>query len=321
MSVANEISVGELAQIVQGRLRFADMPPLGGDMEPLERLTTDTDDVRPGDVVFLANGDRDSRPNCSAIACECFHRGALGVVVENEVAVWDGRFAIQVDDMMAAVSELACRARGQMKGRAIVVIEHELDDTHEYILGALRRLMVGGVSTCTRAVDAALALSQNAVTDDFSMLVWTPSGVPDIDQLSELWMPNIVVAASTNGHFDSRQVRDIESWSESLDVSGTLILSSDCDQMASAAYTSRAEVVTVGAKNHGDYLCERVRQVGEMTTFEMAGQHFKVANTKRENAKKVGIAYAVLRRFGVEEVVAANAAAGWNQTNERKHAA
>ncbi len=94
------ISCGELAEVLQGTLQLADMPPLGGRCEPVRQMRIQSEAWNPGDVVWLPGDDVD---DADVVASQlAFAGGALGVVSQRRVTAWPGGFSIEVPCMREA---------------------------------------------------------------------------------------------------------------------------------------------------------------------------------------------------------------------------
>lgn len=90
------ICIAQLAEIVDGRLRLASMPPLGGGYEPTGRIVIDSNMVLPGDLYWALDG-RGHRG--STYTQQAFANGAQGCVVAGRgVEPWAGKFCIDVAD-------------------------------------------------------------------------------------------------------------------------------------------------------------------------------------------------------------------------------
>ena len=95
-----EITIRELAELVDGELQLASMPPLGGGHEPAGRVVGRMSEVRAGDV-FAAT----EKENYSVE--EAYARGVSGVIVDRSpLEPWAGRFAIVVSDAAVAWRKL-----------------------------------------------------------------------------------------------------------------------------------------------------------------------------------------------------------------------
>ena len=93
----------DLAQITGGKLRLAAMPPVGGDLTPVQRIVIDPAAIEPGDVLWcLAN-----RPCDAELA---FLRGALGVVTAGRhIEPWPGCFSLRVAEPVHALERLVAQ--------------------------------------------------------------------------------------------------------------------------------------------------------------------------------------------------------------------
>ena len=113
------LTIESLAEIIGGRLRMADLPPLGGMWEPLGRILTRNEDIAPGDVLFVLPELLQLNPCC---VHEAFDRGALGIVHAGKaVEPWAGRFSIGVDDVSLTLTHLARWLRSDFNGRVVAV--------------------------------------------------------------------------------------------------------------------------------------------------------------------------------------------------------
>lgn len=99
-----EICIRDLAEIVGGRLRLSEMPPLHGAWQPIRRIVFDSRAVLPGDVYWRLPAD-DAQGSCDAE--EAFLRSALGIVAAGRmVHPWAGAFCLQVGDAQQALRRL-----------------------------------------------------------------------------------------------------------------------------------------------------------------------------------------------------------------------
>ncbi len=109
------ICVSQLAEMIDGRLRMASMPPLSGGLTPVRRVVIDAAWARPGDVYWALSA---RGYNGAAQVTEAFVRGAVGTVVAGRATEpWAGKFCIEVSDSNAAFCRLArCLNRGGAGG-------------------------------------------------------------------------------------------------------------------------------------------------------------------------------------------------------------
>jgi UDP-N-acetylmuramyl pentapeptide synthase len=176
-------SIQELAEIVGGRLRLGDMPPLGGVWEPTGRVTVDAQSINDGDVLLA------TAVNLAANRCcidEAFQRGALGVIAAGKIIEpWAGKFSIQVDDAQWALWQLARSSRQHFDRRVIAVAGHV------------------GKSTTIAMIDAVLGVDRSGCAIDSGIragLETYPTSSGDakgeLDTAAHLACPHIVVATT-----------------------------------------------------------------------------------------------------------------------------
>ncbi len=91
-----KICIAQLAELVDGRLRLASMPPLGGGFEPTGRIVIDSNMVSPGDLYWALDGFGHYG---SSYTQQAFANGAQGVIVASRgIEPWAGKFCIEVAD-------------------------------------------------------------------------------------------------------------------------------------------------------------------------------------------------------------------------------
>ena len=316
MSLTDEMCVGELSRLIQGELDLGDMPPIGGAWEPIGRCVASREALAPGDVAFVGkNMDTGIEP---LTPTECYSRGALGVVVDGmDVHPWAGRFAIRVEDASAALWEVASRARSDFQGRTVVVVESEDCAASRIVEGSLKGRLTGIAHHAANTCDAVSALIKVDQTDDFSMLAWTATRSRDMEQLAELWRPDIVVATGPAGRPPPPALLDdARAWAQSLDMSGTLILDGNCDALTALACSCDAEPIVVGRGPHSELriICKRID--AKRTVLEIDGQPIATSGVDNADLTSLGFAYAALRRMGIEEAMAAHDVSRWSRSQE-----
>lgn len=90
----------DLADFTGGELTLGRMPPLAGAWEPVGRIVLAANDIQPGDVLWcLADAGCDWQV--------AFSRGAAGVVSQQRLTPWPGRFCLQVEDGALALAQIA----------------------------------------------------------------------------------------------------------------------------------------------------------------------------------------------------------------------
>jgi hypothetical protein len=81
-----QLHLKDLVEFTGGQVRLASMPPLAGELTPIDRILLKASSIEPGDVFWCLGASR----------CDielAFFRGAIGVVSTNRAAhPWPGRF-------------------------------------------------------------------------------------------------------------------------------------------------------------------------------------------------------------------------------------
>jgi len=95
-----KICLQDLVELTGGEVKFASMPPLAGELTPINRILLKPSAIEPGDVFWCLTANR-----CDVELA--FFRGAIGVVCTDRAAnPWPGRFVLLVDDPIAALQSL-----------------------------------------------------------------------------------------------------------------------------------------------------------------------------------------------------------------------
>jgi len=98
-----KICIAQLAELIEGRLRLATMPPLGGGFEPAGRIVIDSNQVMPGDIYWALDG-RGHQGHL--YTQQAFANGAQGCIVSGHgIEPWAGKFCIDVVDSNRAFSD------------------------------------------------------------------------------------------------------------------------------------------------------------------------------------------------------------------------
>ena len=94
-----KLCLQDLVDLTGGELKLAVMPPLDGELTPIERIMLRPDSIESGDLFWCLAAQR----------CDielAFLRGASGVVCTNStIEPWPGRFVLVVDDTIAALEQ------------------------------------------------------------------------------------------------------------------------------------------------------------------------------------------------------------------------
>ena len=190
----NDLCLSDLASIVGGRLRLGAMPPLGGSLEPVGRIVTDSQQLKPGDVYWGL--DAPGRHGAD-FAEQAFSRGAMGVVVAGRhVEPWAGKFTIQVQDANGALWQLARWARQRFAGKVIAVAGSAGKTTTSGMIDTvLRQRLTGSVRASTSDQHAGVMLSLLDLDrrDQYAVIELDGQRPGEIESLAHLCCPHIGV--------------------------------------------------------------------------------------------------------------------------------
>lgn len=90
-------TIRDLADRLGGKLRLADLPPLGGEFEPVGRCCFEFMRLQKGDL-YCSFHEEDS-----VLSVEAFHCGAVGVLTANQnVQPWAGGYVIEINNVVQA---------------------------------------------------------------------------------------------------------------------------------------------------------------------------------------------------------------------------
>jgi UDP-N-acetylmuramoyl-tripeptide--D-alanyl-D-alanine ligase len=288
-NTAANLSTGELADIVGGRLRLGSMPPLGGDLEPVGRFAIDSRSVQPGDVFWGLS----TQPDRGNLAEEAFARGALGVVVSGRrVEPWAGRFSIEVDDPKWALWQLGRTMRSRYDGRVIAVVGGVGKTLTRSMIETVLQSELAGVCADDTARHAdflhvGLPLELAELDDDahdYALLelhgdlqvgdLHGPRG--ELEAQLRLCQPDIVVV--TPGDDGGNYSQDTNHWSElaeTLSEETVVVLCDDaCSERSPDA--ARRRTMRVGRGADCDLVAEHVECAGDELSIVLTGLTVRV---------------------------------------------
>ncbi len=312
-----DLALGDLVDIVGGSLRLSSMPPRDGDMTPIERIVTDPRHVQSGDVYWAIPTDAsaDCPGNQADAACEALMRGASGVVSNQRVEPFAGRWAIEVADSLVALWELARWRRDRFCGSVIAICGDERDTATAMIDCVLRSRLAGTSTSASFAssnetdvddcVATPLALLGIDAADDYA-LVELSAGCPERAEASALLCrPRIAVVASADE--SASAARNTLS---KLSADGFAVLCGDDAAVRRMASATVASVRTFGRRGDCDVSASNVEYRDGCLRFDVDGITIRTRVWGRHHLHAALAAYAVGRilEFSAHEIAAALAA-------------
>jgi UDP-N-acetylmuramoyl-tripeptide--D-alanyl-D-alanine ligase len=312
----NHLCLRELAEIIGGRLRLGCMPPLGGELEPLGRIATDSERVRQGDVFW---GLATSEENGSWRAEEAYARGALGAVVSGRrLEPWAGKFSLEVEDARSALWRLARAMRRRFTGTLVAVagcgLERAASELIQAVLGgsASRSRLPGGTKpgsasrayfdrpanaadACDQDNEGALALRLVELGErERTGVVELRTGERgEVERLANLCCPHIGVLVGSGAATTVAQSK--AELLAALPESGIAIVDGDDPGLRRAVGQTAAQVVWFGSGPHCDVYGSDVEWRGGGLSLVVDGQPMHLPDCGRGEISAVLAAYAVGR--------------------------
>ena len=291
-----QLSAGELAGILTGRLRLGQMPPIGGESEPISSIGVPCRAIQPGSVVFLGQGLQSTNDSELVQAHEAFAMGALGVVSSFPVEPWAGRFTIQVAHAGAALWELAAWAEQLWAGTTIACLGDA--DTGKLIHQALERSGINcALLECNQPNDVTvpLALAQSD-SRDVRVISWNSHCCDINSQLAALCRCQTLLVQAT--HCDLKKTLAHDSILTLAEQSNVVI---SLPQSTTHVFDEslRKLVTTAGPSNHFDYYPSAVTERSNGIHLLVASQAFQLKQNQFSDVDHVVAAIAVLRKSGL----------------------
>ena len=301
--IMTNLSIGELADIVGGRLRLGSMPPLGGALEPVGRLSVDSTAVRPGEVYWAL--PTDCNEACAAEAA--LARGAAGVIVAGRrVEPWAGTFSIEVDDTKWALWQLGRAVRAKLLGQVVAVVGELGKTTTAQMIDAVlaERFCGGSVADTQRHAESqhiGLALELAALDEEHDYTICELHGncTSELSSQAQLCRPQIAVVTSPT---EGRKQADTQRFADllaSLPEDGWAVLNGDdpCHRRLAAA--CKANTMWVGRGAHCDIVASDVRATGGELSFLVDGVRLRLPVWGRHQLSAALAACAVARIMGM----------------------
>lgn len=279
-----QLSIAQLAEIVDGQLALGAMPPLGGGLEPIGRIVTCSEEVEPGSVFWATQTDEDGALES---VMEAMLQAAQGVVTPGRyVEPWAGRFCICVEDGSKALADLAGWARRQFTGPVVGVCSGAIETGAE---PCLTELLLGKVLDdashgAVRRDAHAMALSMLRWSDDSDCAILNLSSLSasEISKISHLCSPEIIAINSLHKTNQRSSTRDQQAFAEtqsrflqSLPRSAILVLNGDDQELRGMASTRSIETIVIGCESDSDVTAGNVDCRGNRLSFDVEGVRFE----------------------------------------------
>jgi len=318
------LTVGGLAQAIDGELSLGTMPPLGAGDTPVGRIAIDSREVQPGDVFWALRGVRHDGAD---FASEAFSRGATGVVAENRyIEPWAGCWSISVGDSLAALWQLAATVRSRFTGTVVAVTGSVGKTTARQMIDCvLSRRFSGSASPRNYNNHVGLPLSLIPIhpLDDYAVLELGASRAGEIASLADLAKPHVgVITCVGEAHLEGfGSPREIAAAKlellEALPADGCAIVNGDDSWLQRTAPGCQARVVRFGRQSFGNLVASEVHWSGGKLAFRVQGQAYRVPVWGRHHLPAALAAIAVGRCFHMEDREIAKALHGYQSAPQR----
>jgi len=287
-----QLTIRDIAGIAGGVVKLGDLPPLGGELEPVGRIVVDSRDVQHGDLFW-------AMPGGAVYAEDAFARGALGVVTTGRhVEPWAGKFSILVDDTKWSLWQLAAAMRRSFQGEVIAVAGDDRASTRMLVDQALALVLPGAAPPASsrgngQAVAASLTMTAMHEDDGFCTLEVNGGSGPQLRSTVHMSQPGIVVLTS----YCAEAIETLLCQKPSLVIAAgdNLQLRRALDRRAAA---DGVQVVYVG-RNAGNHLvAENISCRRGKLLFTVAGVPFSVRLFGRRYLLPALTAIAAGQHFG-----------------------
>lgn len=248
-----------------------------------ERISTDSRDLRSGDVFWALPGDRYDGHNFAAEA----HRAGAGLIVcQSERAAEIPGNKLVVDDTTAALGRLARWYRRRQESLIIGVTGSVgKTTTKELVHLALRTQYRGFCSpgNFNNLIGLPKSLLQLQHDDEYAVLEMGASQAGDIRALATMAEPEVGIVTSIGkahlasfGSLEGVMAAKGELL-ESLPETGFAVLPGDCPLLRSMASKARCRTIFVGMEPHNEIRATDVVATAQQVTFSIQQQPFQVA--------------------------------------------
>jgi len=311
-----DICLGQLQEVVGGKLHAGSMPPRDQELVSINRIVTDSRRVEQGDLFLGLNGPNHDGAN---FADEAFARGAVGVLVsERSIEPWAGGFTLQVPDTTLALWQLAAWHRNRFTGQVIGITGSVgKTTTREMISAALGTTgeVTASPENFNNHIGVPLSLLQVGTTDDFAVMELGASARGEIDGLARLADPDIgIITCVADAHLGSFGGREqiFKAKTEllaALSSEDYLAVSGDDARLRRAAQRSPAQTLTFGRSAQCDVFASEVAVDSGNLSFTVDSTRFRVPVWGRHHLGAALAAIAVGRIYGLGDEIVADALA------------
>jgi UDP-N-acetylmuramoyl-tripeptide--D-alanyl-D-alanine ligase len=301
------VELNKLVTLVDGRLVEDNRPP---DPEVISGVSTDSRNVKPGDVFFALTGDNFDGHEFVPTAIK---GGAQAIVVHTVPAEAPGVAVVQVDDPLAALGKLAAWWRSEQKAPVVAVVGSSGKTTTKEMAGEILTRFFETLTTKANLNNLiglpqtlfGMQASHEAVVLELGM------NLPDENrQLMEIAQPDCVVLTNINhahiGMFESPRAHyEAEAEPVRYASPGAMLIINKDDPLSVQAveeYAADRKIIWYSTSGPADFYAE------DVTAVRPYGYEFTLRNAHGDSAE---VSLKLFGRHNVANAVAAAAVAAF----------
>lgn len=281
----------------------------------VSRITTDSRDVRRGDLFFAVRGPRFDG---HAFATQAASKGAVACVVDRLWSLPEGESSgtpyLVVDDTVAALGRLAAHHRCHVMSAGTVVVavtgSNGKTTTKQMIDHTLGRTLAGRASLKSFNNQIGVPLTLLAVEpEDEYLVVEIGSNAPgEVAELARMVSPNVAVITSI-GEAHLQGLGDLEAVAAEkgsllrfVRDSGLAVVNIDCAEIEPYLHLpANARLVTCGLASRARLSVTRIEASIHRTVFELDGRfRVELPMPGAHHATNAAATFAVARWFGLD---------------------
>jgi UDP-N-acetylmuramoyl-tripeptide--D-alanyl-D-alanine ligase len=271
----------------------------------IERITTDSRQVAPGDLFWALRGERADGHD---FIDEALRRGAIGAVVNRTWREQQRRSARQclvVPDTWQALWDLAAWHRARSDALVIGVTGSVGKSTTRHLLHGARYSGIQSPHNFHNHLGVPLSLLELTPQHEFAVLEAGASGGSEIARLCTLMQPEVgLLTAIAPAHlegFGSLEAicRAKGELLEALPPSGFAVLNGDDPLVRRLARRANCRVLFVGESIHNDVVATRVRVNDRRLRFRVDDVEFQLPAIGRHHLTSALLTVATARELDV----------------------
>ncbi|MCA9081879.1 MAG: UDP-N-acetylmuramoyl-tripeptide--D-alanyl-D-alanine ligase [Planctomycetaceae bacterium] len=296
------VSLRELIAAIHGQ-------PVGIDAVdvPVDRIETDSRDVRPGDVFWALIGQNDDGHHYLQ---QALRQGAVACVVEAERLTDDRQQMILVEDTLLALWDFAEWYRRQFDALVIGVTGSVGKTTTRHMVHTVLGQQFVGVESprnFNNHFGVPLSLLQLGSEHEYAVIELAASQVGEIADLASIAHPEVgLITAIGPAHLDEfgsleQIVQTKGELVAAIPGSGFAVLNGDDTLVRQLAARAACPVIFVGEQRDNDLVAQWVRSENGQLRFQVDSTSFDVPVVGRHHLTSAMMAIAIGRQIDMSD--------------------